>query len=191
MNGVRRYAPGTPAAPHIQALAAKSQSLPMKIKEFKFRYISSLPKNIDIQSLGLDQFYLYQRSTLKDAKLKIEDINQLENIGMPAQASPFLHFNDYSEWEYDDDQYFPIGADGSGNNICINHESGNIVLLDHDWSMKRIFINSTLNNFSECLCIYQEALSSQNMNTCLEKMTIVDANLHHDSEWWSNQIASS
>lgn len=163
----------------------------MKLSVFKKRYIGALPEVPKDLDLKLDEFHLFD-SNLRGAKLlKSYDLDHLVSVGMPSQASPFLSFGSYPDWEYEADKYFPIGADGSGSNLCIDLSNGEVVLLDHDWGMKRVFINSSLEAFAECLCIYQESLRNECINNCMGLMCNADRKLLNSGEWWANEVGHS
>ncbi|WP_027251976.1 SUKH-4 family immunity protein [Photobacterium halotolerans] len=163
----------------------------MKLSEFKKRYIAALPEVPKYLDLKLDNFHLYDSSLPGTTLLKRSDLEHLVTVGMPSQASPFLSFGSYSDWEYNADRYFPIAADGSGSNLCIDSGNGEVVLLDHDWGMKRVFINSSLEAFSECLCIYQECLRDQSINNCMGLMYSAGSELYISGEWWANEVSHS
>jgi hypothetical protein len=163
----------------------------MKLSEFKKRYIGALPEVPNDLDLKLDQFHLYDASLPGSTLLKRSDLEHLVSVGMPSQASPFLSFASYPDWEYEADHYFPIGADGSGSNLCIDLSNGEVVLLDHDWGMRRVFINSSLEAFVECLCIYQECLRDENICNCMGLMGNADSKLLNNSDWWANEVRHS
>ena len=163
----------------------------MKLSEFKERYIGALPEVPKGLDLKLGEFQLYDSNLRAITLLKHSDSEHLVTVGMPSQASPFLSFSGYPDWEYKADHYFPIGADGSGSNLCIDLSNGEVVLLDHDWGMKRVFINSSLETFAECLCIYQECLRDENISNCMGLMCNADNKLLTSGEWWANEVSHS
>lgn len=163
----------------------------MDLIEFKQRYIRALPEVPEGLNLGLDEFHLFDPSAKGASLLNKEDYEHLVSVGLPVQAPPFLSFGDYLDWDYDADRYFPIGSDGAGNNICIDINTRDVVLLDHDWDMKRIFINSSLDKFAECLCVFQEAVRAESFDQCLGLMTGVDGKLVKSGDWWANEVEQS
>ena len=163
----------------------------MELREFKERYIRALPEMPDGLDLRLDEFHLFDPGMGVAQSLSDNDFEHLVSVGLPMQASPFLSFGDYPDWDYGADRYFPIGADGSGSNICIDMSNGEVVLLDHDSGMKRVFLNSSLHSFLECLCIYQEALRADDFDQCLVLMFNADRKLIDVGEWWANEVKHS
>ena len=163
----------------------------METNKFKERFIQSLPEMPEGLDLRLDEFHIYDLKNQFSPLLNSQDREHLVSVGFPVRASPFLSFSDSPDWDYKADLYFPIGADGSGNTVCIDLSNREVVLLDHDWGMKRVFINSSLDKFAECLCIYQEALSNKNLDACLNKMINEDSRLSAEGEWWVNEINNS
>lgn len=100
----------------------------------------------------------------------------LRLAGMPEDAAPFLAFHEieqgcpriYEYWgvpeQWDEESrsnlrpYRAIGADGSGNPICIDESrGGQIVFLDHDdWFQTILFVNSSIVQLAEFLLAYRE-----------------------------------
>ncbi len=163
----------------------------MERNQFKDQYIKALPKIPEGLDLGLDKFNLYDISKYKSIKLNKSDSEFLSNVGMPNQAAPFLSFNPVCDWDFQPDNYFALGADGNGSPICIEYETGFIVLLDHDWDMKKVFINSSLIQFAESLCMYRSMLTNEKLNNCFESMCKIDGKLKEDGQWWLDQIKYS
>jgi hypothetical protein len=157
-------------------------------RKFRLRYVRALPEVPAGMNLGLDEFYSFPESYLTAYALSQVDANFLCSVGLPKQASPFLSFTDYSEGIDIPEGYCPIGADGSGNHIFIERGSGNVVLLDHDFEMNRVFINGSLIQFAECLCLYQEHLTTESISHCFAAMREIDKALEAENSWWKNII---
>jgi hypothetical protein len=91
----------------------------------------------------------------------------LVTVGLPEQAAPSLDFpihpvmlqtpNQYFRIAWEGlDKYLVIGHNGSGDPVCIDLATGNeIVYLNHDNSFERIFINTTIEQFSHSLLLYK------------------------------------
>lgn len=161
----------------------------MELSNFKERYIAALPSVPEDLDLGLDEFHLYNSVDLHESKVSEKDKSFLMKVGLPRQAAPFLSFSNHEVYGFSPEEYFPIGADGVGNNILIEIDSGAIVLLDHDWDMKRFFINTSLEDFVHCLLIYTEYLESDNLVQCFKKMCDIDSNLPSEGEWWKSECS--
>ncbi len=141
-------------------------------------------------NLGLDEFYQFPEATLEGHGLRQEDRDTLLWVGLPKQAAPFLSFADYPALDDLPPGFYPIGSDGCGSNLCIELGSSNVVLLDHDFGMKKIFVNSSLAKFLECLCLFQEHLTKEVTLGCFEAMCQTDGELNCQGLWWQNEISN-
>ena len=117
-----------------------------------------------------------ERWAAKEREHGLESIAaQMVTIGehvLPDSAAPCVSFKEAahpkpiydvfaspSDWSLDDRQRlmpFPmIGSDGAGNPICLDMNTGEIVLLDHeDWFHTKMFVNSSVQQLAECLLAY-------------------------------------
>jgi len=84
--------------------------------------------------------------------------------------------------------YMEVGADGSGSPICIDLATRNVVLLDHDAGMARYLINTTLQTFAECLCVFAEHIALKSMDGCVEDMCAVDNAISNPEGWWRTEL---
>lgn len=162
--------------------------------EFKNRYIKSLPPVPEELDLKLDEFVLFDSQTLESGGLNEKDKEFLLEVGLPRDASPFLSFQAYSLKDVSsrkevfgiDESYFPIGHNGSGDSIAIDTNSGEVVYFNHDFHMKKVFINSSLRQFAESLCIHQENWTANTLKKCLEEISHIDMPaVAKDSMWYS------
>jgi SUKH-4 immunity protein len=97
-----------------------------------------------------------------------EDQALLVQVGLPADAAPFLSFKGpkssepptvADEWRLGEGfkSYRLIGSDGSGNPIAIDEASrGEVVCLDHENRFARILINKTVCQLVESLLAYRK-----------------------------------
>ena len=164
--------------------------------EFKNRYIKSLPPVPEGLDVKLDEFVLFDFQTLESGDLNKKDKEFLLEAGLPRDASPFLSFQAYSLKDIAsrrevfgiDESFFPIGHNGSGDSVAIDTISGEVVYFNHDFHMKKVFINSSLRQFAECLCIYQEHMTNSTMNSCLEEIEDVDPSAIEKEAMWFSEI---
>ena len=95
-----------------------------------------------------------------------------ETWSLPESAAPCLSFTaaarpqpiyecfgSRSDWTDKDrarlERFLVIGSDGAGNPICLENNSGTIVLLDHeDNFFTQQFVNSSIQQLAECLLAY-------------------------------------
>ncbi len=163
---------------------------------FKQRFIAALPAMPPNLDLRWDEFAEFDRVTV--APLFSRDADFLAEQGLPCDASPFLSFVAYSRAEIDQrlqvfglsSNCFPIGHNGSGDVLAIDMDTREVVYFNHDFHNLRVFINSTLQQFAESLCIYQEHLRDETMATCLAQIGKIDAPAVLIDSMWYNEVTS-
>ena len=79
--------------------------------------------------------------------------------------------------------YRMIGSDGAGNPICVEEESGVVVMLDHeDRFHTRQFINSSVGQLAECLLAFMGEREPEQFRAAV---ALIDpAALAEQSFWW-------
>jgi hypothetical protein len=166
-------------------------------ENFKDRFIASLPTVPAGYDLHLDAFVVYDSGTLP-ARLAKEDAEFLAIQGLPRQAPPFLAFYAYSQPEIESfkrsfaipESCFPIGHNGSGDALVIYMDSREVVYFNHDNYDDRVFINSSLPQFAESLCIYQEHVRKRAMANCLDAITTIDSRAAGLGTMWRFEVDS-
>src|SRR4051812_38757180 len=156
---------------------------------FQMRYRASLsPQLLDF---GLGAFVQFPADELAATTLSAEDQLRLAEVGMPRAAAPYVGFGHVAPGTGPDlpDGYFCIGHTGNGDPLCIDQDSGEVVYLFHEDGMKYDFINSSLAQFQECLCIYQEHRSRGALADCFTAMCAIDAVLEEEQGFWVQEIA--
>ena len=115
---------------------------------------------------------LFKFSKEDVAKINMSDLESkyLYESGLPKEAAPFLTFGGdiygslpkVSEvWDLSNDfsRYTVIGSNESGDPICIDSlNNGEIVYLNHDYDFIRVFMNTSISQFLECLLCYQKMI---------------------------------
>ncbi|NKI71064.1 hypothetical protein GN109_16685 [Collimonas pratensis] len=174
-------------------------SIEMTPVEFRKRFLtrlvafSNMPKEV---SARLSAFVHFDEALLFKFSLTHADIEFLTQYGLPRDAAPFLNFNAYSEHELDDmralrgvpKNFFPIGQNGSGDMLGIDISSREVVYLNHDRDMERVFVNTSLYQFAECLCLYQEHSLAKTMVNCLSDIQRVDSNAAEKNTMWATEV---
>ncbi|MCR6596493.1 MULTISPECIES: SUKH-4 family immunity protein [Bacillus mojavensis subgroup] len=98
-----------------------------------------------------------------------EDFKQFLSIGgLPETPPPYLDFTssqasfkpitsifDMSEAFR---KYWLLGSTGSGDPVCIIESNERIVYLDNGNEYKEVFINSSINQFAECILLFSEMI---------------------------------
>jgi hypothetical protein len=164
--------------------------------DFKARFVAALPPMPPGLELHWDEFVEFEPSRL--SALSEDDRSFLTSNGLPRAASPFLAFAAYSAPEIAErvetfavpGSYFPIGHNGSGDIIAIELTTREIVYFNHDNENLRVFINTTLRQFAECLCVYQEHLRDDTMRDCLAAIASADAPAAMPATMWYNEITA-
>jgi hypothetical protein len=129
------------------------------------------------------------------AALKIADADKriLVESGLPADASPFLSFgrSDYRMLLPIDGspQSFAIGHNGYGDQICIDQSAaGEIVYYNHDNDTKRVFMNSSLVQFAESLCLFAEFMKTKDQDSFTRQLLKSDENALAAGAFWPNEV---
>ena len=133
------------------------------LDSFRDRFIAALPEVPTDLDLGLDEFVQFDPSVVPSS-LRTDDADFLVTQGLPRDAAPFLNFCAYSQFKLAEvrevfgvpDSHFPIGHNGSGDVIAVDSTTGQVVYFNHDDHNARVLINSSLRQFADSLCIYQE-----------------------------------
>ncbi|MBC3303093.1 SUKH-4 family immunity protein [Pseudomonas sp. SWRI18] len=164
---------------------------------FKNRFVASLPKIPAGLDLHLDEFVLFDSESLPH-RLAREDSSFLAAQGLPRDAAPFLSFYAYSQSEIESrvhifglpKSYFPIGHNGSGDVIAIDMDSRHVICFNHDHYNESVFINSSLAQFAQSLCIYQEHLTTETMANCLDAIATIDSRATDLGSMWQTEVSS-
>jgi hypothetical protein len=163
--------------------------------DFRSRFVAAFPEVPADLDLHLDEFVDFERADV--SRLASEDADLLKRQGMPHAAAPYLSFEAYSPEEMDEllqssglpDSFFPIGQNGSGDIVAIDTKSREVIYINHDAKDVRVFINSSLQQFAESLCIYQEHLTRQDLQECLAAIRRVDAAAVAAGAMWHDELA--
>ena len=145
----------------------------------------------------LEAFVVFDSPIL--TRLAKEDADLLASQGLPQDAAPFLNFrawtpeqiNDYCHHGAVPPSCLPIGHNGSGDIIAVEGSTRAVVYFNHDARNQRIFINSSVRQFAECLCLYREHMTARNMAQCLAAVEQVDAAAALSGTMWHAQIGSA
>jgi hypothetical protein len=70
-------------------------------------------------------------------------------------------------------------------------DSRHVIYFNHDRYNGRVFINSSLPQFAESLCIYQEHLTKEAMADCLDAIATIDSRAVDLGSMWPSRVATS
>jgi len=111
----------------------------------------------------------YDIANINSLALSKETKNFLIETGLPESAASFLNYESSSKWgstgltekfglnSYDK-MYIYLGFTGTGDLICVDEKSGEVLSLDHENEKNNMFINSSIPQLAECLLEYSEFL---------------------------------
>lgn len=165
----------------------------MTPSEFKSRFIASLPEIPDDIHLSLDEFALFPLDRVEKLRINEADRRLLAECGLPADASPFLSFGLSTDRVLMPLDQFPdsvvIGHNGCGDMICIDQQAGGAVVhFDHDNKMQRVFMNSSLAQFAECLCLFAEFMRTKDAMRFGEQLGLVDPSALATGAFWPHEV---
>jgi SUKH-4 immunity protein len=171
-------------------------------EEFQQRFkahIAADSVSVEMPDLAreLSEFVTFDPDLLERYRLSADDIVFLSKAGLPRQAAPFLGFSAYAEKDLENlytvgylpRTLFPLGSNGSGDPLGIELRSRAIVYLNHDDGMRRILINSSLSQFAESLCAYQEARRAGTLKEFLRGLEAMDSPAAIPGAMWHTEIA--
>lgn len=126
--------------------------------------------------------------------LKLSDTDRalLLETGLPREASPFLTFGgaleNLRELQPHLGQAFApfrvLGSNGSGDLIVADERDGRVLYHNHDSGMDEVFINSSITQLAESICLFQEGMSSGWRVDFLKALAEVDHRASRDGCMW-------
>jgi hypothetical protein len=106
-------------------------------------------------------------------KLRIDELDKqfLYLSGLPYTCAPYIGFGDLNDtkleklmdlWDLDlsFDNLYQIGHNGSGDPICIEDNTGRILVFNHDADFEEMLINNSLHQLAEILLLTRETIST-------------------------------
>lgn len=127
--------------------------------------ISALKFRTEWEATG-DRLVTASPDALTSIPLSDEDSRFLVEAGLPAEAAPFLSFEELKArsillvreiWHLPSTfpNYWCIGSNGSGDPICLS-TTGQVYALNHDNDFAAEFINTSVRQLAETLLAYRE-----------------------------------
>ncbi len=161
--------------------------------EFKSRFLASLPPLPDDIDLLLDQFVSFPPELAAKLNIAEADRQLLIESGLPADAAPFLSFGLSVGRVLQPLTEFPdsvaIGHNGSGDLICLDQSDvGAVVYYNHDNHMQRVFMNSSLIQFAECLCFFARFMQTKDANEFISRVREIDPAALGHGAFWPNEV---
>ena len=164
---------------------------------FKQRFCAGLPQTPPELGLQLDAFITFESDALSG--VDADSAQLLLEEGLPESAPPFLSFSCYatedieSLREFGDipAQFFPLGQTAYGDLLGIDTGTKEIVYFNHDNNSQRVFVNSTLAQFLECLCIFQEHIHAEPPTSPLTAIAHIDPSAASQGSMWHTETLSN
>ncbi|MGG4774060.1 SUKH-4 family immunity protein [Paenalcaligenes sp. Me52] len=164
---------------------------------FKQRFCAGLPQTPPELDLPLDAFIVFESESLPD-DMGADAKQLLLAEGLPESAPPFLSFSTYSTDDIESlrafgdipASFFPLGQTAYGDLLGIDTDTKEIVYFNHDNNNQRVFINTSLAQFLECLCAYQEHLHAETRTSPLDAIEQVDAPAAQPGTMWHTEALS-
>lgn len=174
----------------------------MTSREFKSRYLKVLKESFkeapDEVRPGLEErfsrFVTFPAALLERSSLSQEAQEFLTQVGLPKAAAPALNFQDLYELHPELEShpflkdFFLLGTADRQRLLAIDKESDEVLCLDlSEEVVEPLFVNSSLDAFAECLCLFQEHRESNELDTCLQAMHQVDSMLSEYYSFWEEE----
>jgi hypothetical protein len=170
--------------------------------EFKQRYRELLPEIPDDvrAELRLDEFIQFPEAKVAGLQISERDRSFLVESGLPRDCSPFLSFAPYGDSALntalepleDFPQAVVIGSNGSGDMICLDQNAGGaVVYYNHDLSMKRFLMNSSLAQLAESICEFAAFMRAKDLERLRTRLKSIDPNPEAIDYWMSEAKMSA
>lgn len=111
-------------------------------------------------------FVKFPRDAVRGASLTAADAAILTEYGLPDSAAPYLSFDtepgllasarSIGLVPSGTERLLEIGANGSGDPICLDTDSGAVCYLNHDDDFARVAINSSVSALVQFLELFRE-----------------------------------
>jgi hypothetical protein len=159
-----------------------------------------------------DRLIAFPESSLSDVRLPANARAFLIEVGLPAEAAPFLCFEPPATGTLERvsavchqppafDRYRIIGWNGSGDPVCLDEEAGGqIVYLNHDNRFLRVLMASSVFTFAECLVQFRDLIVGSGSNTALiaperfeellERLRNIDPAACEKDGYWQRELKS-
>lgn len=166
----------------------------MTPQEFKTRFIELLPSVPPDIDLELDRFVTFPAERVASLRIPEEHKAYLTESGLPADAAPFLNFDTKIDQSLTALEGFPdtaiIGSNNHGDAICLDmSDNGAVVYYNHDNMMKRVFMNSSLPLFAECLCAFSSLIQTKDRESFTRHVTSIDPDALASDAFWTTEAA--
>lgn len=165
----------------------------MSLKQFESRYRQALEKSDILMSddKGVE-FSKYPLDILKDSSLTPDEQDFLYQVGLPQDAAPYLKFENLYEkipgLAESFDESFCLGFARRRRLIAADKVTGEIQCLTlGDEGVAILLVNSSMEKFAECLCLFQECIDKTKLQECYQAMCQADSALVEEDNFWKEE----
>jgi len=165
----------------------------MNLELFEKRYTQARVKSDVLTSDGKGvEFSKYPLDILKDSALAQDEQDFLHRIGLPQAAAPYLNFENLYEKipglaEFFDES-FCLGFASRKRLIAADKATGELQCLElGDKGVDILLVNSSLEKFVECLCLFEECIDKTKLHECYQAMCQADSALVEEDNFWQEE----
>jgi hypothetical protein len=147
----------------------------MSPTEFKERFLTGVRLAFVKAPPGLleqqSEFVGYEYETMQRCGVGEQNARFLSDIGLPRSAPPFIDCRAHTDDEIAHLReggggvlraLFPLGgANGCGDPFGIETSTQSVVYYNHDNGMQKVFMNASIPQFAETLCLFQDLLRTK------------------------------
>jgi hypothetical protein len=149
----------------------------------------AIPPDLDIK---FPEWAPFSAEAVEAVSLSQADKALLLDPGLPRDAAPFLTFGDglppmrevQPHLGPEFDGFLCLGSNGCGDTIVVHEADGRVVYHNHDRHMEEVFINSSIFQLAESLCLYQEGRMGDWPFDFLQAVKAVDARAAEEGCMW-------
>lgn len=166
----------------------------MNLKDFQKRYTEARTRSHYLMADDDGaEFHKFPLDILQDSSLIPEEQDFLYQVGLPQNAAPYLKFeNLYEKIPGLADifnEFFCLGFASRHRLLVADKINGEIQCLElGDEAIHILFVNSSLEKFAECLCLFEECIDKTNLQECYQAMHRADSMLNEEEDnFWKEE----
>ena len=165
----------------------------MNLEDFKKRYTDARAADSVLMPASASvEFYKYPSEIVRQYAVRTTDADFLQNVGFPQYAAPYLRFENLYEAIPELDDYFYaticLGTASRERFVAIDGYNDNIYCIEFgDDGFEKLLVNSSLEAFAECLCIFEECVDKTQLHIAYEAMCRADEALAEEDNFWRQE----
>lgn len=165
----------------------------MNLEDFKKRYTEARVQSDDLTGGGESgEFFKYPAEILEQYAVRTTDKEFLQSVGLPQKAAPYLQFENLYERFPGLENYFNaaicLGTASRRRLIAIDGYNDKIECIESgDEGFNKLLVNSSLEAFAECLCLFEECIDKTQLHTAYQAMCRADDALDEEDNFWRQE----